>query len=170
MVFLLKSDHLVKGVTYFLSLFNIRKNIISPGVGPSDPLAYNNVDKIDKFSTYSHVVGNFYQNPVISSNLPDPSVIKLKNGQGYALVATSENAIASDNQGNFPYNNSTAFPIYFSRGWSNSRVISIYTNKVSCVCVCLFATYSYQQLSLCYDDLHLLHTLQMLPFFSRLWC
>ena len=117
MVFLLKSDHLVKGVTYFLSLFNIRKNIISPDVGPSDPLAYNNVDKIDKFSTYSHVVGNFYQNPVISSNLPDPSVIKLKNGQGYALVATSENAIASDNQGNFPYNNSTAFPIYFSRGW-----------------------------------------------------
>ena len=50
----------------------------------------------------------FYQNPVINKNTPDPGVIRLLNGSGWALVCTSSFASRSSR--------SSAFPIYFSKG------------------------------------------------------
>ena len=97
MVFLPTSEGILKGATYLLSLLNVNQ-IFN---------AFNNND-IRKTSNNNVVVGNFYQNPVIRENAPDPSVIKLHDGSGFALVASSEFSSVSVN--------STAFPIYFSQG------------------------------------------------------
>ena len=47
-----------------------------------------------------------YTNPLIASNTPDPGVTKLKDGSGWAAVATSDFATRA--------HNSSAFPMYFS--------------------------------------------------------
>merc|ERR1719361_2556510 len=52
-----------------------------------------------------HVNGMTYQNPIIDSNIPDPSVLALPDGSGYVLVSTSNYA----QPGKDP-----AFPIHFS--------------------------------------------------------
>ena len=49
-----------------------------------------------------------YSNPLIATNCPDPAVIRLMDGSGYALVASSNHATKS--------NNDSVFPIYFSKG------------------------------------------------------
>ena len=36
--------------------------------------------------------GMTYQNPIIDSNIPDPSVLALPDGSGYVLVSTSNYA------------------------------------------------------------------------------
>ena len=53
-----------------------------------------------------------YTNPLLSTNCPDPAVLRLKDGSGYALVVTSDHATRS--------NNSSVFPVYFSQGWQSS--------------------------------------------------
>ena len=52
--------------------------------------------------------GGVYRNPLIASNCPDPAVVRLLDGSGYALVASSDQATKSDN--------SSVFPVYFSTG------------------------------------------------------
>ena len=52
--------------------------------------------------------GSVYTNPLISTNCPDPAVLRLKDGSGYALVASSDHASRSTN--------SSVFPMYFSTG------------------------------------------------------
>ena len=47
----------------------------------------------------------FYQNPLLE-NSPDPGVVRLEDGSGWALVTTTNNATR----------NSSVFPIYFSEG------------------------------------------------------
>ena len=49
-----------------------------------------------------------YTNPLLSTNCPDPAVIRLLDGSGYALVASSDQASRADN--------SSVFPLYFSKG------------------------------------------------------
>ena len=56
-----------------------------------------------------------YTNPLISTNCPDPSVLRLQDGSGYVLVATSDHASKS--------NNSSVFPLYLSEGDQSSRFI-----------------------------------------------
>ena len=98
MLYLPSAETIRRGATLLLSIFNFNDNHLDKnGFSPS----------IDRLSSVNSIV-NFYSNPVINSNLPDPSVIKLVDGSGWALVATSEFAVKS--------NTSQAFPTYFSKG------------------------------------------------------
>ena len=51
---------------------------------------------------------NYYQNPLLNYNSPDPGVVRLEDGSGWALVTTTNDVTRKDN--------TTAFPIYFSKG------------------------------------------------------
>ena len=102
MLFIPSAETIRRGATLLLSIFNFNNN----GIDKND-FSPNQVTKIDKLSSVNSLV-NFYSNPVINTNLPDPSVIKLADGSGWALVATSEFAVKS--------NTSKAFPAYFSKG------------------------------------------------------
>ena len=63
------------------------------------------------------VVQRYYQNPVVTFNLPDPGVLKLPDGAGFVMVGTSDNAKRGDD----------AFPILFSTDLVNWTHVS---NKV----------------------------------------
>ena len=67
-------------------------------------------ESIRRYSQYQKPLSyvDVYANPIINENLPDPSVIKLPDGSGFVLVASSEYAV-NDNK-------TSAFPMYFSKG------------------------------------------------------
>ena len=57
-------------------------------------------------------VDSCYTNPVVDTNHPDPGVLKLPNGPGYVMVATSNHAKKCE----------PVFPILFSKdlvNWEN---------------------------------------------------
>ena len=55
-----------------------------------------------------------YTNPVVSSNTPDPGVLKLPDGSGFVMVATSNHAKKCED----------VFPILFSKDMVNWEHVS----------------------------------------------
>ena len=109
MIFIPSVETIRRGATLLLSIFNFDNKIGELNKNDFNPLQASNIDRISPVNS----VVNFYTNPVINSNLPDPSVTKLADGSGWILVATSEFA-----------NKSTtvkAFPTYFSKGKFDSN-------------------------------------------------
>ena len=51
---------------------------------------------------------SYYTNPLMTTNSPDPGVVRLVDGTGWAMVTTSNNVSRRSN----PY----AFPMFYSRG------------------------------------------------------
>ena len=58
--------------------------------------------------------GSCYTNPVIATNYPDPGVLKLPDGSGFVMVATSNHAKKCED----------VFPILFSKDMVNWEHVS----------------------------------------------
>ena len=99
MVFI-SGEQLVRSASLIFSFLGSK--IRQPSIVPQE--------SIRRHSSYQkpHSYVDIYSNPIINENLPDPSVIKLPDGSGFVLVASSEYAV-KDNQ-------TSAFPMYFSKG------------------------------------------------------
>ena len=87
----------------FLVLMDLKENLLT---GPKIS---------ERFSDYEpgqllqeDPVNSYYTNSLLNQNTPDPGVTKLLDNSGWAMVATSSFASKS--------NNSSAFPLYFSKG------------------------------------------------------
>ena len=54
---------------------------------------------------------DYYTNPLLTTNSPDPGVVRLVDGSGWAMVTTSNNVSRRINP--------VAFPMYYSSGRCN---------------------------------------------------
>ena len=84
----------------FLVLMDLKENLLT-GPKISERFSDNEPGKLLPEDHY-------YTNPLINQNTPDPGVAKLLDNSGWVMVATSSFASKS--------NNSSAFPLYFSKG------------------------------------------------------
>ena len=66
----------------------------------------------------------YFTNPLILRNTPDPGVSPLADGSGWVMVATSNKASSSGN--------TSAFPIYFSKGIMMISCIKV-TDQKQCI-------------------------------------
>jgi hypothetical protein len=107
-------NFLVTGAKIIMSLWDLKQQLLTGTINSNSFFAkHKNIErvplgrssKIFKDSTSS---ADFYTNPLIRVNTPDPGVTRLIDGSGWALVATTNNASRQYN--------SSAFPIYFSKG------------------------------------------------------
>ena len=97
-------------LTAFLTLLDL-KQVIFIGQARSKSYSEDREIRDGSVSKYKNpylTKVNSYKNPVISTNTPDPGVVKLVDGSGWAAVATSNYASRSGN--------ASAFPLYYSSG------------------------------------------------------
>ena len=109
---------LLTGAHFIMSLFDLKQQILTRTPN-SNTFIGNQRNKRRKAqdSTSSDV---FYTNPLLRVNTPDPGVTQLVDGSGWVLVATTNNASREYN--------SSAFPIYFSKG---KLLILVFTKDLS---------------------------------------
>ena len=107
-------NFLLSGAQIIMSLFDLKQQLLTGTLNSNSYFAkQKNVERIPlgrsakeiRDSTSSDV---FYTNPLLRVNTPDPGVTQLVDGSGWVLVATTNNASREYN--------SSAFPIYFSKG------------------------------------------------------
>jgi len=92
----------------FLILMDLKENLLT-GPKISERFSDNEPGKLLPEDHY-------YTNPLINQNTPDPGVAKLLDSSGWVMVATSSFASKS--------NNSSAFPLYFSKDLVSWRHVS----------------------------------------------
>merc|ERR1712064_151568 len=82
----------------------------------SDDHYYKSARSLDTFEKFPVSSGDqsvqFYTNPVIKQNAPDPSVVRLADGTGWVAIVTSDH---SSRYAHDP----RAFPLYYSRDLIN---------------------------------------------------
>ena len=76
----------------------------------------NNQLQLSRSSKEIHDSQSYYTNPLISTNSPDPGVVRLEDGSGWAMVTTSNNVSRRSNP--------RAFPMYYSGGRYNLDIQS----------------------------------------------
>ena len=107
-------NFLLTGAKILMSLLDLKQQLLTGTINSNSFFTkQTNMERVplgrsSKIIKDSRSSGDFYSNPLLSVNTPDPGVTRLVDGSGWALVATSNNASR--------LYNSSAFPIYFSRG------------------------------------------------------
>ena len=96
----------------FLSMMDVKQHLLM-GTEMANCCDDSNMNmkearSLDAGFADSSVAQNFYVNPVISENAPDPGVVRLADGSGWVAVATSDH---SSKHSPDP----RAFPMYFSK-------------------------------------------------------
>ena len=96
--------------THFLSEENHKDQLSRSSLSSSSKLSRSSKEILDGSS--------YYTNPLVTTNSPDPGVVRLVDGSGWAMVTTSNNVSRRSN----PY----AFPMYYSRGRIQNK--SVFSN------------------------------------------
>ena len=106
---------LINSARIVLTVLDLKQKLIT-GTTNSNVLFSNGsnaeVQERSSFRDIRHSE-DFYQNPVLSWNSPDPGVLRLEDGSGWALVTTTNGAAGK----------SSAFPIYFSKGKISTKYL-----------------------------------------------
>jgi len=72
-----------------------------------EQLSRSSSSQLSRSAKEIHDSRGYYTNPLLTTNSPDPGVLRLVDGSGWAMVTTSNNVSRRSN----PY----AFPMYYSR-------------------------------------------------------
>ena len=91
-----------------IPLFDLKQQLLTGDVNSNEIFSNDTNVTPAPLSRPSELIQDdllFYQNPLLE-NSPEPGVVRLVDGSGWALVTSTNNAIK----------NSSAFPIYFSEG------------------------------------------------------
>ena len=103
---------MISGAQILMSVLDFKQQLLTGTLNsntfiPSD----KNVKRVQlsRSSKEVHDSKSYYQNPVLINNSPDPGVVKLVDGSGWALITTTNHVTRQMN--------TSAFPIYFSKGW-----------------------------------------------------
>ena len=116
-----KIDLILSTAQFLVSLLDIKQQLLT-GTKHSNtffPSQENNKDQLSRLSLSSSSQlsrsakeipdsSSYYTNPLVTTNSPDPGVVRLVDGSGWAMVTTSNNVSRRTNP--------QAFPMYFSRG------------------------------------------------------
>ena len=94
----------------FLSIMDMKQHIMmgTEMANCCDDKYYKSARSLDT----GHDNVKYYSNPVIRSNAPDPSVVRLVDGSGWLTVTTSDHSSRYDSD-------PRAFPLYYSRDLIN---------------------------------------------------
>eukprot|EP00092_Neocalanus_flemingeri_P004022 GFUD01004329.1.p1 GENE.GFUD01004329.1~~GFUD01004329.1.p1 ORF type:complete len:386 (+),score=57.74 GFUD01004329.1:247-1404(+) len=117
-----KIDFLLSGANIIISLLDLKQQLLTGTRNSNSYFAkHKNVERVplgrsSKEFRESPGSDEFYINPLLRVNTPDPGVTRLVDGSGWALVSTTNNASRADN--------SSAFPIYFSKDLVNWQLQS----------------------------------------------
>ena len=96
-----------------ISLISLFTTFISPALGKKYlKLKHKKMNFLNNFYK-----GEFYVNPVVDNNHPDPGVLKLPDGSGFVMVSTSNYAVEGD---------SPAFPIMYSSDLVNWEEVTVF--------------------------------------------
>ena len=128
---------------FLISLLDVKQQLLT-GTKHSNtffPSEENYKDQLSRSSLSSssqvsrsakeiHDSSSYYTNPLVTTNSPDPGVVRLVDGSGWAMVTTSNNVSRRSN----PY----AFPMYYSRGRIQNK--SVFSNCLkSSLLICTLA-------------------------------
>ena len=127
-----KIDLILSTAQFLISLLDVKQQLLT-GTKHSNtffPSDENNKDQLSRSSLPSSSQlsrsakeitdsSSYYTNPLLTTNSPDPGVVRLVDGSGWAMVTTSNNVSRTSN----PY----AFPMYYSRG--TKVVLLVFTEK-----------------------------------------
>ena len=114
-----KIDLILSTAQFLISLLDVKQQLLT-GTKHSNtffPRDENNKDQLSRSSLSSQLSrsakeitdsSSYYTNPLVTTNSPDPGVVRLVDGSGWAMVTTSNNVSRRSN----PH----AFPMYYSRG------------------------------------------------------
>ena len=102
-------NFLINSAQFIISLLDLKQQLLTGNIHSNVIFSNQKNIKRQSLTRSSKEIRDpdeFYQNPLLSENSPDPGVVKLQDGSGWAMVTTTNNATYR----------SSAFPIYFSKG------------------------------------------------------
>ena len=101
--------------THFLSEEHRKDQLSRSSLPSSSKLLRNSKEILDDSS--------YYINPLVTTNSPDPGVVRLVDGSGWAMVTTSNNVSRRSN--------SYAFSMHYSRGRIQNSKVYLVSNTIA---------------------------------------